>query len=428
MKKSRTRSARTELKAQPACRQGRRAKRKSKIKVALVAIGIIFLASFLIFLRLSSTNKLENGEVKFTGTLLTEPKVYDRWQYFDINGYRVKASSELEISYGDRLEVVGLAEEGKINNPEINLVGSSGQQKVIYNLRQKLKEKITAALPEPQASLLAGVVLGAKEELPADFKDSLRKTGTIHVVVVSGYNISVIAGFLIGLSRFIKRQYAIFIGLVGIAFYTLLVGADAPAVRAAIMGSLALTATFLGRQRFAFYTLILTAVLMLIVKPTVIQDIGFQLSFLATAGIILFQEKIFAFFKWVPKAASEDLATTLAAQALVVPVIFYHFGNVSAISPLANAAVLWTIPLVTIFGFVFLAASFVVPFLAVPIALILWAFLSIFVFLIEQFSKLSFTYLNFSAGNFWPVLVYYAVFVIFILYLKYVRVAKSEQN
>ncbi|KKU12222.1 MAG: hypothetical protein A2126_03260 [Candidatus Woykebacteria bacterium GWB1_45_5] len=402
--------------------------KKSKTKLRsikkVLIVFIIFGLGVVFFWRLFSIEQpKQEGDVKFSATLLQVPKIYDRWQYFDIEGYGVRASSDLRLSYGDKLEIEGVAKEGRLNNPKINVVGSSGWQENLFNLRERLKEKITAALPEPQAALLAGILLGAKEELPVDFKESLRKTGTIHVVVVSGYNISVVAGFLIGLSRFIRRQYAIFLGLVGIAFYTFLVGADAPAVRAAIMGSAAFLATLAGRQRFPLYFLFLAAFVMLLVKPTIVEDVGFQLSFLATAGIIFFQEKILRFFKFVPKAVSDNLATTLAAQSLVVPVIFYHFGSVSAISPLANAALLWIIPIATIFGFVFLAISLVIPFLATVLAWILWAFLTIFVFLVEGFAKVSFAYLSFSAGNFWPALLYYAALVAIIFYLRYVRMA-----
>ena len=428
MRKLKTKSPHIKVKRQNYAKHAfYRTPKGKRINTVFILALIILLSSF--FARLLSLEPPKQaGQVKFSATLLQVPKVYDRWQYFVIDGYGVRASSDLRLSYGDRLEIAGEVEEGKLNEPEIRIVGVSTWQKNLFSLRETLKEKITAALPEPQAALLAGVLLGAKEDLPADFGDALRKTGTIHVVVVSGYNISVVAGFLIGLSRFIRRQYAIFLGLVGIAFYTFLVGADAPAVRAAIMASAAFFATLLGRQRFPLYFLASAAFLMILVKPAVVGDTGFQLSFLATTGVILFQEKILHFFRFLPRVISDDLATTLAAQSLVVPVIFYHFGSVSAMSPVANAAVLWTIPLVTILGFVFLAVSFIAPFLASLLAWVLWAFLTVFVLLIENFAKLSFAYLSFSAGNFWPAAGYYLALGAIIFYLGYVRLAKAKQN
>jgi competence protein ComEC len=391
-------------------------------------LGILlafFLLAALFFWRFSTFEKpVKSGQVRFGGTLLEEPKVYRNWQYFDIDGYRIKAPSQLEISYGDELQVEGKAEEGRLADPKIGIVGTSKLHKTLYAIRRSLKSKIFENLSEPQASLLAGITLGAKEDLPKDFYESLRRTGTIHVVVVSGYNISVVAGLLIGLSRFIRRQIAIILALLAITFYTLLVGADPPAVRAAIMGAIAFTAVFLGRQRFSFYSLMLAATIMILVKPIVLSDIGFQLSFLATAGIILFREKIFNFLRFLPKAFNDDFSTTLAAQSLVVPVIFYHFGSVSAISPVANALVLWTIPLATILGFVFLAISFVIPFVAAAISWVIWAILTFFVLLVEAFSKVSFTQFSFTPKEILPLIIYYTLLGGLIIYFKYVRAAK----
>lgn len=364
--------------------------------------------------------------MSISGTLREEPRLYGRWQYFYIEGYQVKAGSELAIDYGDRLDIEGEVVDGRLTSPEIQVVGQSRLQKSLFSIRENLKMRIFATMSEPQASLLAGIVLGSKESLPSDFKESLRSSGTIHVVVVSGYNISVVAGFVVGLARFIRRQIAIILALLAITLYTLLVGAEPPAVRAAIMGGLAFTAVILGRQRFSIYTLLLAGYFMTIFNPKVITDIGFQLSFLATAGIILFQGKILTFLKFLPAPFNEDLSTTLSAQSLVVPVLFYHFGSVSAISPVANAAILWTVPLATVLGFIFLAASFVSPILASIMAWFIWALLSIFVFLIEFFGKFPLAYLQFEPKELLPALAYYAFLAGVIYYLKYGRVVKTK--
>src|SRR3990167_3638365 len=165
---------------------------------------------------------------------------------------------------------------------------------------------------------------------------------------------------------------------------------------------------------------------MIFVNPKVVSEIGFQLSFLATAGIILFQEKIYKFLKFLPRPFSDDLATTLAAQSLVVPVIFYHFGSVSAISPVVNAAVLWTIPLATILGFFFLATSFIAPIMAAGIGWVIWGILSIFVFLVELFGKFSFAFLNFTPKELLTVVIYYVALGVVIIYLKNVKIGRAH--
>jgi ComEC/Rec2-related protein len=396
---------------------------KSRFLLVLLAI------SALLFWRFSSFLPSEtNGYLRLEATLLEEPRVFREWQYFDIDVYRVKASSDIEVRYADKLVIEGEVLDGRFLDPKLDVVGSSRWRKVLFSIRQNLKQRIFSAMSEPQASLLSGVVLGSKEDLPENFTEALRKTGTLHVVVVSGYNISVVAGLLIGLSRFIRRQFAIILALAAITFYTLLVGADPPAVRAAIMGAVGFTAIFLGRQRLSVYSLLIAALFMIFLNPLVLRDIGFQLSFLATGGIILFRERIFSFFKFLPKFLSDDLATTLAAQSLVIPVLFYHFGSVSAISPVANAAVLWTIPFATIAGFIFLAASFILPIFATAISWAIWALLSTFVFIIEMFGHLSFAYFEFAPNQLLPLIIYYLVLMGVFVLLKYVGVAKAKQQ
>ena len=390
-----------------------------------VVLALFLLASLLIW-RFSIINPTtKDGHLAFTATLLDEASIYNQWQYFDIERYRVKAGSETAYSYGDRLKIEGNVESGRLTNPEIQKIGTSKFHSVLFSIRQKLKRKIFQAFSEPAASLLSGILLGSKGDLPADFEEALRRTGTIHVVVVSGYNISVLAGVLIGLSRFIKRKIALISAVLVVAFYTLWFGADPPAVGAAIMGALTFAAVFLGRQRFSLYFLGVAAYLMLFISPAVLANIGFQLSFLATAGIILFREKVADFFKYIPKAFNDDLSTTLAAQILVVPVLFYHFGSVSAISVVANATILWTIPIATIGGFGFLIASFIIPFLATLVSWVIWAVLYVFIFLIGFFDKIPFAYLEFTPKQLMPLIGYYLGLFVLIIYTRYGRVAKK---
>jgi len=403
--------------------------KKSKASLQLINLKVVlalFLLASLLIWRFSTLNPVvKDGQINFTATLLDEPDIYNQWQYFDIEGYRVKDGSEVKYSYGDKLKIEGNVESGRLTNPEIQKIGTSKFHSSLFSIRQSLKDKIFRFFSEPAASLLAGILLGSKEDLPLGFEASLRRTGTIHVVVVSGYNISVLAGDLIGLSRFIKRKTALISALSAIILYTLLVGADPPAVRAAIMGALTFTAVFLGRQRFSLYFLAVAAYLMLIINPSILANIGFQLSFLATAGIILVREKIANFFKYIPKALNDDLSTTLAAQILVIPVLFYHFGSVSAISVVANAAILWTIPIATIAGFGFLIVSFIIPFLATLVSWAIWSVLYVFIFLIEFFDKIPFAYFEFTPKQLLPLIGYYLGLFVLVIYTRYGRVAKK---
>src|SRR3989338_6227148 len=149
----------------------------------------------------------------------------------------------------------------------------------IDGLRESIAAFIRSGLPEQQASLLLGIILGIKSGFPPDFYEALRVTGTLHVVVVSGFNISVITNTL--------AKALIFISLAFLTAFVLLVGATPPVVRAALMGSIALIGTVFGRQNDALRALLITVIVMLILQPSWAGELSFQLSFLATLGLIL---------------------------------------------------------------------------------------------------------------------------------------------
>ena len=406
--------------------------KKSKIKSQFIKGNPVIIIAFVLavgvlFLRFQSLEpKKEGSRLEFRATLLDGPRVYDRWQYFSVKDYRVKVSSSQVYSYGDILEIKGQLENARLNSPDIKVIGQSTFHRSLFLIRSRLKEKIFKALPQPQASLLAGILLGAREDLPGDFRENLIKTGTIHVVVVSGYNIAVVGGFLASLSIFLNRRLASILAIIGILAYTLLVGADPPAVRAAIMGSLAFFAVLTGKQRFSLYSLILAGFVMLFIQPFILANISFQLSFMATAGIIFSHDTIYAFVKNLPKPINDDLATTLSAQILVIPLIFYHFGSVSLLSPLVNSFILWIVPLATVLGFIFLLVSFVVWPLALLISWVVWSLLSIFVYLVDFFSKFGFAYLNLEPKNHIFLAGYYLVLAAVVYYVKNGRMVKNK--
>src|SRR3989344_5296412 len=126
-----------------------------------------------------------------------------------------------------------------------------------------------------------------KKDLPPALKLALRDTSTLHIVVASGQNLSMVAGFFLSLAGLIKRKHAIVLSLLAVTGYTLLTGAQVPILRAAIMFSLASLATLSGRLKEGWWVLIVTAALMLLLNPEWVYDLSFQLSFLATFGVVV---------------------------------------------------------------------------------------------------------------------------------------------
>jgi len=310
----------------------------------------IFLA-LLIIVRVVTTRPVysDGDKVRISTRVSSEPIKYDTSQRLTLVGLKTYLPSYPEIGYGDKVVVEGIVRDGKLNDPElISLKSATG---LLYRTRNNIIKVYQKSLPEPHASLLAGLTLGSKAGLPADFWELLKKTGTAHVVVASGMNVTLVASFLIGiLVVLLPRRKAIPLALAGVWTYSLLSGFDAPIVRAAIMGSVAFTAQALGRLQAASRALFLSAALMLVIKPDWITDLGFILSFVATASLMLFERKIANLIRFVPGIFREGLSTSLAAQIGVAPILFATFGQFSLLSPIINALVLWTIAPITIIG------------------------------------------------------------------------------
>ncbi|MBU0619343.1 ComEC/Rec2 family competence protein [Patescibacteria group bacterium] len=177
---------------------------------------------------------------------------------------------------------------------------------------------------------------------------------TLHIIVASGYNISVIAGVvLMVLAGLLNRKIAIILSGFVILLYVLLVGAEPAIVRAGIMAGVALIAGFLGREADGLRVLVFTAGLMLLSQPVLLWDIGFQLSFLATLGLILLVPRLdFLDHLIKPVGLVKDIKETTAAQLMVFPVLLFNFQSFSWLGFLVNPLVLWLVPLIMALGLV----------------------------------------------------------------------------
>lgn len=349
----------------------------------MLKISFLYTSLFLVFLfRLfthynSQKNYYDGQKIDLTAVLSVEPQIFGRSQRFEIDGIKVIVSRYPLYHYGDKLEISGVFErkktlvssqsgnllkdkknDSRLYSPQIKLIAKGnggGLLGKIILLRQKLVDTYQEFLPESAAVLMSGMVLGVKVPANQNLQDNLRKAGLTHVIVASGLNITLVAGFLSGFSTlFLKRKLSLPLVAFGIVFYTLLAGFEAPIVRAAVMGILALISQAFGRQNLAILSLIFAGLLMLIISPLLVFDLGFQLSFLATSGLILVKPIIekclgIRFLGRIP-LLGESLVTTLSAQLTTFPLILATFGYYSWLSLLANAFILWTVPWIMGFG------------------------------------------------------------------------------
>lgn len=332
-----------------------------------------------------SLPKFQDGDtVKIITQVLSEPLIFGQQQYLKILGLKVYLPRYPEVTYGDRVEIVGTIFNSKLQITNFKLLEQ--QNNFLFKFRNKIITFYKISLPEPYSSLLAGITLGSKQ-MPEEFWDKLRTTGTAHIVVASGTNVTMLASFLIGtLTYYFKRKTAIFITIAGILCYVFLSGLDAPIVRAAIMGIILLFGQVTGRVTDTWRILVYTIVSMLLWKPNWVTDLGFILSFVATVSLLLFQKRIDGHLTRIPKLFREGFSTSIAAQIGVAPIIFASFGQFNILSPVINALVLWTIPYIMSLGMIAGVIGITVPLVGRLILFVIYPILYFFEQVVTIFS------------------------------------------
>jgi competence protein ComEC len=288
--------------------------------------------------------------------------------------------------YGDRVRVRGviqpppvvedfdyaayLARQGVfavLSDPEVESVTPDRGNPALGALaafRRRALATIRTLFPEPEGSLLAGILLGDDSGIPDEVQTAFSRTGTSHIVAISGFNISIVAAIFLSLTgRIPRRMHGWLLAAAGIFVYTILVGASASVVRAAVMGFLALVARQIGRQSHGLTSLAFSGAAMTVWNPETLWDIGFQLSFAATLGLILFADplqtgvqrmlqQVMTAKQAKPLAglAGEVFLLTFAAQITTLPLLLLYFHSLSVGALVINPLVLSVQPLVMIAG------------------------------------------------------------------------------
>jgi competence protein ComEC len=302
--------------------------------------------------------------------------------------------------------------------------------KQLAEFRESSIDLVRRYFPSPHSELLIGMVIGADElaKVPK-FKDALKNTGTIHVVVVSGFNVSLVASLVMGVLGSKYKIRNLIISQFFTFLYSIMTGFEPPVIRAWIMGSMVSWVKFYGRSVDGFRALVFTAILMVIIWPYFLFSVSFQLSFLATLGLIIFGNTIVDFLGKIFGAGSfftEDLGTTIAAQIFVLPLVSHYFGRVSVLSFIVNPLILWTVPTATVLGTFYVFTAGISDLIARIFSFLIYPFLDIFVSVINFFSGFEFASVDFGMGVF-PLLIYY-LFTLLGLYFMSRRKGKKYEN
>jgi len=375
-------------------------------------------------------------ETLVEGRVIREPEFQEKNQKLRVEllePYAGRATIYTDIFYkyrsGDILEVKGVIREGKYNNfywgqPKIEVKeNEGGVRAVLYKFKEGMTSSFKRFLPSEESALLAGMTFGERSGFSEEFKENLNKSGTTHIVALSGYNITILV-IAVGLffGYFFSRRITFYLSIGAIGVFVVMVGGEPSIVRAAVMGVISLLAIQVGRIYSVRNAITISACLMVAINPEAIVDVGFQLSFMALLGIVYFlpavkkwlgMEGEISFLNW-----KDNLLATGSAQVMVLPLILYHFQSFSLWSLVSNTLILEFVSYVMLAGFILGVVSFLGA-IGYPIA---WLASGVaWVVLKYQITVINFFARDFSLNFEWPLsvflmggVIYYLLLIIFI--------------
>lgn len=363
-----------------------------------------------------------------------------------------------EFSYGDVVSVSGALEEpeafetdtGRIFDypnylakdgiyatmlfSEITEVGSGEGNVAIRTLthvRDAYVVSLAQVLPEPHAGLAAGITAGVRRALGDDVLDMFRIVGVIHIIVLSGYNVTIVGDVVTRLLRRIaSHKIALGMAALGITLFALLVGFGATVVRASLMALLVVLARATGRTYDALRALFIAGIVMLLFNPLIAAfDPSFQLSFLATLGLILFSPYLETLFRRFPEWGGIRfiIVATIATQLFVLPLLLATIGEISLIAPFANIFVLIAVPLAMLFSFFAGIVGILHPYLALPFTAIGYVLLGYILTVSELFSRIPFASVTLPAFSLWWAFGLYGIYA-FLLYALWRKDKRLKAN
>ena len=416
---------------------------KKEIIIVFILITIACVRFFFFIPEPPDYSSAIGKEVVLEGQIVDDPDIRLKNQHLNI---KLKDKDviiltiigrEKEVSYGDNVFVRGILEEpenfitqsGKefnykrylanediyfvIKNGNIEIISKNNGSKIkslLYKIRGSFMKNINKVIPIPESDLANGLILGARGGFDEEMKNEFIGTGTIHIIALSGYNVSIVAeGVMKTFSLIFSQIISIIFGIVIILLFIIMTGASATAIRAGIMATIMLLGRMTGRNYMAGRALVIAGLLMIAYDPRVLIDMSFQLSFIATGGVLFLTPKILHWFKFLPMrfGIREMIATTIAATMAVLPILLYLTGILSLVSIPANILILLFIPTAMLLIFITGISGFISPLISIPFGFISYLILMYILYVIHLLGSLSFTSVSIqSFPLFLTILIY----------------------
>ena len=431
---------------------------RKEVRARKILLCVIFLAIGILRLNFAQTSpdtelvKNIGGEVSLTGEIADEPDERDQTARYVLKIDDSPSQALLvkgrfpKFEYGDQVSVSGKIEfpenfesengiefdyvsylaKDKIHfmmyRPEVEKIESGGNIifKNLYRVKNYFIQKVSLAVPEPNASLVNGLIFGAKQSLGKEILDTMKNVGLIHIVAISGYNLTIIAvATLYITSRLVRRNLGLTLSASFIILFALMVGFGSTVIRASIMAVVAILAKYLGRPGQALRTLFLAGLMMILWNPLILKsDPSFQLSFMATLGLIIYSPMVenFLFNSWPKKlfglvpnklGLREIISSTFAVQIFLLPMLIKMSGIFSLVSFVLNILILPLVPWAMLFGFLTGAFGSVSLVLSSPFGVATYVLTQIILRLAEIAEKIPLAFLQVGSLPTFVVIVFY---------------------
>lgn len=388
-------------------------------------------------------NSFQNMPVKYLDEFLLEGDIYKPWtpgnpgefnykKFLENNGiFAVFNISKSDLTQRISLKKLSLPGLNDKNDPVSSTVGCGVRwiKKSAFDLRHRLKERIYAHISKPYADVLAGILLGLRENIAPDIEDLFLKTGTRHLLAVSGLHVVLMVTVIMYLLRIINipRKTRFFLAIVFLLLYVPLTGANVPVIRAAIMAGVVFFGFLLDREADIFNSLGLAALLILMSNPHQIFTAGFQLSFACVLSILFFSHRIEEIIspnegkisRKLPLYFKKSIAVSLSAWAGTLPLSIYHFNNFSVLGIICNAAAIMLAFLSMVLGVLFLlfGCGFFANILSALASYSIWILLKF----LSLAGRLPFGFYRVSRWPFMWTAVFYFGVVFLLSYQKFKR-------
>lgn len=378
--------------------------------------GVKIESPYEVLVRTSSKDTFYIGDkIKVSG-ILSVPENFENESgiAFDYRGYLLQDNITFIIEKA-KVEKTGYFERGLV--------------RTLVSVKNSFLSNIDNVFNFPESALLSGLLVGTKQALGDSYLEMFRRAGVSHIIVLSGFNIAIVALMIMAITSPLPRVFRFVCSIIAIVMFGIMVGGDATVVRATIMVLIALFGKFIGRTYNALRALLIAGFIMIMFNPYILlHDVSFELSFMATLGLIIISPVIMPYFRLLPErfGIKEIIVSTIAVEILVIPLILYKMGAVSVVSLFSNLLILPVIAPTMLFGFLSGLVAYVFPSLSILVGYPAYILLKYEMFVVKIMAGFNFALYEIKELQLWFVILIYIAIGIGILYLKKVNKEREE--